>query len=982
MANSRTFTAIFQLSDYFSTKYEGIQKKIKGLTDTTHDVQIGADTSSAMKKTEELGRSINSSIVGQSGKSTSALSMLSASATGAFDRVTQATNRAGGAVTSIRGKFQNAFGDIKSTISDTGNAISELAGSVAMIGAGGAVAGFSYLEASQSQLKVDSIVRAIDQNKRFNVSNDQLQEAVANLQTPGSTNSKTSELYGIITAGTKYMGKGQKAIDKATAISQFGFANQEAIEAQGFDGIQEIIGMALEEEGALTGEEGMKFQIATGLSNAEMATAQTRLKALVGKGLKVDIQSEIDKRPWIEMQASIDSLQSNIGKATTGTIAPFIKGIAAIVTKISEIPGAPGLIGMVAMLTAGAGATSLLISVFTPLYALLSKVGVATKVMNALEWASVTVKTALTGTNAAQATSYALSTGAIGMEAEALAADTAAQNVGIIAKARSTAANGINTISHYVSSAALWGRSAATGALTIVTGLLTGQMTVNTAAMMVWNGVVAIGTTLMGGFDAALFAPLLLLGALVAVIAIVAYKTGALGAAWKELSKINFGGAWQDILSGNYDKALRKVEKGIGKAGDAFKTKILVGIDETIGGTLEDPLGSIQSVLEGTYRWTSKAFPFVEKISGYSEKARNWLEWLYNLIKSVWSWLMNAIPGAAKEEARQTLNTDVGRTNKQTAVYDVTYDYSLKKFRAYNTSISNPAPVEIGSLSDLATYIGSGRAKKLWTEAKTYEDKPSFAQGIAEAVKEGLSGFLTGLEDTIKDALQLPEVSFPSIDDLVGILTSLVDSLVRLEKAITVKLGLGGSGAGGSGWGGLAGSGEAVYNSLDGRYTYTWDTSASTVAIKDWNGSLGTNTPVSVVDFSSLDQDVQDALNSEAKNLQTHAVGATFKSTGVYTGKFHEREEVIPQALATKGPGPISRAMADLYDLDNAGSGSRNLRSGGEIHVHIHNDPKFDFAGARFDASFDVDAFLKKATDQMKDVAVKAVKDQIGQRTC
>ena len=104
-----------------------------------------------------------------------------------------------------------------------------------------------------------------------------------------------------------------------------------------------------------------------------------------------------------------------------------------------------------------------------------------------------------------------------------------------------------------------------------------------------------------------------------------------------------------------------------------------------------------------------------------------------------------------------------------------------------------------------------------------------------------------------------------------------------------------------------------------------------------------------------------------------HASGLTFTGTGIYAGKFHGPEEVLSQAATIKGPGIIARAMEAL-DARTSGQAGR----GGD--VHIHNQTKFDFAGARFSPDFDMEAFLKMIDARIETGSVEAAKKVIGNR--
>ena len=61
---------------------------------------------------------------------------------------------------------------------------------------------------------------------------------------------------------------------------------------------------------------------------------------------------------------------------------------------------------------------------------------------------------------------------------------------------------------------------------------------------------------------------------------------------------------------------------------------------------------------------------------------------------------------------------------------------------------------------------------------------------------------------------------------------------------------------------------------------------------------------------------VWDTLGSDQKEHWTpqYAVGATFKKGGLFAGLVHEKEEIIPQAIAQKGTGPLSKVLGALQE--------------------------------------------------------------------
>jgi hypothetical protein len=78
-------------------------------------------------------------------------------------------------------------------------------------------------------------------------------------------------------------------------------------------------------------------------------------------------------------------------------------------------------------------------------------------------------------------------------------------------------------------------------------------------------------------------------------------------------------------------------------------------------------------------------------------------------------------------------------------------------------------------------------------------------------------------------------------------------------------------------------------------------------------------------------------------------VGATFTKGGAFQGKVHEKEEIIPQATAQRGAGPISRALGELQVAGSGGYSKRravtNIFEGSTYNI---NNPVVPDSGAAY----------------------------------
>ena len=66
-------------------------------------------------------------------------------------------------------------------------------------------------------------------------------------------------------------------------------------------------------------------------------------------------------------------------------------------------------------------------------------------------------------------------------------------------------------------------------------------------------------------------------------------------------------------------------------------------------------------------------------------------------------------------------------------------------------------------------------------------------------------------------------------------------------------------------------------------------------------------------------------------------MGATFDKGGLFAGQVHAKEEIIPQAIAQKGTGPLSKILGDLQQ-SGQGAGSRSVNINVEgLRVEVNN---------------------------------------------
>jgi len=473
-----------------------------------------------------------------------------------------------------------------------------------------------------------------------------------------------------------------------------------------------------------------------------------------------------------------------------------------------------------------------------------------------------------------------------------------------------------------------------------------------------------------GGSLSALMNPYVALAALAAIILVVAYKTGVLQKAWDKFTQsaigkdimsglqglADFAGTLIDRLSKWYEDSgknqmlsaffalvevlgnawdyIDKIYSTMTKGGanplvaaltaiSASPLALGMGIAKTVTG--KDSGELLDYLIELDQRWINYLitnFPLFGRILEILKGVKNLFEWLYSLFQSFWSWIQRAMPGAEKETARQKMvkqadreglfrGEDIGRGSGKW--------YRLDEYNQYREATPS---------------------KKLADYEKTYNETPGFAEGIAEAVKKGISS----IGDTIAEKIK---AAFP---DLAGLISSLTD-LVNLLK------------------------GESDIEKIATETTPKIVTDATSLTLPGPVGAMvrSLENPV-LKPVANWGFGVGQWVGNQFVGGEGHAAGATFTRGGLFAGKVHSPEEIIPQAIASKGAGPISRALGVL-DSVMSGQPSSMGAGAGEVHIHM---PTQDFSGMKISSDVDFKRLLMDANKKTFDDVMKEVKKIVG----
>lgn len=101
---------------------------------------------------------------------------------------------------------------------------------------------------------------------------------------------------------------------------------------------------------------------------------------------------------------------------------------------------------------------------------------------------------------------------------------------------------------------------------------------------------------------------------------------------------------------------------------------------------------------------------------------------------------------------------------------------------------------------------------------------------------------------------------------------------------------------------------------------------------KSYRSKINNKTTITPEGWSRLDSDQRENWTPQ------YAVGATFNKGGLFAGLVHEKEEIIPQAIAQKGTGPLSKILGDLQQSGQGPSGrSVNIHVEEQLRVEVIN---------------------------------------------
>ncbi len=579
---ARSVSILVEVAGNAEAKLDAINKKVDGLSDKK--VTVGNNTSSQM------------------------------------ETLSNSTNKASNSITSfasnLTGKATSALGTLKSSLGDVQNSIQNMASALAGITIGGAVSGLAWKATAENNLYSEQVKEAINNNKKLKISYEELDAFVKSQAEAGEGTKQDTvkEMYSVLTAGTKFIkGKtSQEKLEQADAIGDFYFKHQEMMQEQGISSAEQMVQRAIMTEGKMTGRFGTKFATAMGVSpdDSSMKSAKARMKYFMEQGAVVNMKTEMDLRPWEQLEVNISKLKYAIGDSIAGPMVALTGIIAKVVELLAKVPGLPALIGLLGATLALASALSLMIGVLTPLWNLMKAINIITSIQTILHTSNATAATVDAG-------AHAMLTGAMEGEFVANELNTTAQNVSlatrlrlIAVKAWDTAATWASTAANYLGITSLLGITAASGAATGGFTLL--GIATNFAAAPLWL-IIGAGLVLVG------------------VLAAIAYKAGILEPLLKGLGNIDlsktfgkvfsldFKGAWGEIKKGFSDIEFPSLQKAFSNI--FGETSIVMVLYKVLG----IPMNSMVQWLDKIHSAVKIVIVFFTDLWNLINKGLNWI---------------------------------------------------------------------------------------------------------------------------------------------------------------------------------------------------------------------------------------------------------------------------------------------------------------------------------------------------------------------
>jgi len=1018
--------ALSRLANMISGRFSGVRMDIE-LADT-----IFSDLQRVTDLTAGLGDKINVDVALNDNSANVArnISNNSQQAAHGVEKIADASSKVGRELNETERKSSRFFSTLEQSSRSVVASLDGVLTKFAAIAVTGSAGGVSWLGAKSSEKYQQEVIESIATRNGMPEAT-LAKKFIGEAGEPGqeyTSGSQRADLMRYIELNTR--ARGENATSAVRGVEKLAFSSETA-ERLGYDA-ESLMRIATRKSlSGLRPDQKSDIESIFG-KDFSRKSLTTRMQILAEFDKKIDINEAMKEDPEKVLQFKLDAMSKSVGKAMIGPMNSLLDVSLKVVDGLASIPGMPQIAGVGLMATtAGIGlklmfdaagmASDGMLGVVRVLgltkkaegeLLVVQKVrAVATAMSNAMTWASVTARSALTSANTAEAVSQAMATGAMEGDFVATELNTVAKNQGIVARARLTAstyasavAERAHTAATMIGSAITWARVAAVGA---ITGATFANIGITSASSVAMGGLAAAETiatvgayALASGVWAALspLLPFVAAGAALAIVlGAVAAKAGLLEPLLKGLGKIDLGRVWKDLMKGDLDKAWRDITKGfkfpsgremwanlteglpdlgkiwnditnikppdLGKLwgdlteglpdlGELIKLPSLADVTKNLNmpkimftaavgpvGLILKPLLDMIRLLGGLIDGSST----IEDILIAATK--NWatmvgiLSGMWSTITGMISWLRDGL-GITKADRKKELEQEAAKNGNQA-------EGGLWKGAKWVDDASNyakhqwyKAPGWYESTSSAEAHLlPEATQARLNARKVKYETAPAgFFEGIpgigeltsaigaltaAIPVLPDAGGFVGGVLDRVNAAI--PDDVGNFVGDVAGKAGAALPSgplaiPLFVESILPDKLP------------GIDETRDAIGGLVDRVMGEEVEAPGASLIPKSYTSKINNKTTITPEGWSRLDSDQRENWTPQ------YAVGATFKKDGLFTGQVHEKEEIIPQAIAQKGTGPLSKVLGDLQQSgQGAGGRSVNINIEEQLRVEVIN---------------------------------------------
>lgn len=1018
--------ALSRLANMISGRFSGVRMDIE-LADT-----IFSDLQRVTDLTAGLGDKINVDVALNDNSANVArnISNNSQQAAHGVEKIADASSKVGRELNETERKSSRFFSTLEQSSRSVVASLDGVLTKFAAIAVTGSAGGVSWLGAKSSEKYQQEVIESIATRNGMPEAT-LAKKFIGEAGEPGqeyTSGSQRADLMRYIELNTR--ARGENATSAVRGVEKLAFSSETA-ERLGYDA-ESLMRIATRKSlSGLRPDQKSDIESIFG-KDFSRKSLTTRMQILAEFDKKIDINEAMKEDPEKVLQFKLDAMSKSVGKAMIGPMNSLLDVSLKVVDGLASIPGMPQIAGVGLMATtAGIGlklmfdaagmASDGMLGVVRVLgltkkaegeLLVVQKVRtVATAMSNAMTWASVTARSALTSANTAEAVSQAMATGAMEGDFVATELNTVAKNQGIVARARLTAstyasavAERAHTAATMIGSAITWARVAAVGA---ITGATFANIGITSASSVAMGGLAAAETiatvgayALASGVWAALspLLPFVAAGAALAIVlGAVAAKAGLLEPLLKGLGKIDLGRVWKDLMKGDLDKAWRDITKGfkfpsgremwanlteglpdlgkiwnditnikppdLGKLwgdlteglpdlGELIKLPSLADVTKNLNmpkimftaavgpvGLILKPLLDMIRLLGGLIDGSST----IEDILIAATK--NWatmvgiLSGMWSTITGMISWLRDGL-GITKADRKKELEQEAAKNGNQA-------EGGLWKGAKWVDDASNyakhqwyKAPGWYESTSSAEAHLlPEATQARLNARKVKYETAPAgFFEGIpgigeltsaigaltaAIPVLPDAGGFVGGVLDRVNAAI--PDDVGNFVGDVAGKAGAALPSgplaiPLFVESILPDKLP------------GIDETRDAIGGLVDRVMGEEVEAPGASLIPKSYTSKINNKTTITPEGWSRLDSDQRENWTPQ------YAVGATFKKDGLFTGQVHEKEEIIPQAIAQKGTGPLSKVLGDLQQSgQGAGGRSVNINIEEQLRVEVIN---------------------------------------------